>query len=170
MTSLGRLGIVAAKHRAMTATTMTRRAAMPPDGPAPNDHLQAIVVAQHARLRADVVVSDWQLPSMSGLELCRALATGSNRPHVIYVDIGDDCVIDSTIRCCWTSCRAGRRLQGSRRSREHQLTSVPQSSRRRVSRHGHPRPGRCRNLPCGLQRKCSLPLHSEAVTDRKSEL
>lgn len=99
---------------------------MPPDGPAPNDHLQAIVVeddplerlriarlvsaagfevreaadvpeaiAQHARLRADVVVSDWQLPSMSGLESCRALATGSNRPHVIYVDIGDDCVIDS---------------------------------------------------------------------------
>lgn len=88
----------------MTATTMTRRAAKLPDGPAPNDHLQAIVVAQHARLRADVVASDWQLPSMSGLELCRAPATGSNRPHVIYVEIGDDCVIDSGAEIADSTC------------------------------------------------------------------
>lgn len=47
-------------------------------------------IALHASLRADIVVSDWQLPSMSGLELCRSLAAGSNRPHVIIVTARDD--------------------------------------------------------------------------------
>jgi len=47
-------------------------------------------IALHARLRADVIVSDWQLPSMSGLDLCRALAAGSTRPHVIMVTARDD--------------------------------------------------------------------------------
>jgi len=47
-------------------------------------------VMLHARLQADVVVSDWQLPSMSGLDLCRTLAANASRPHVIIVTARDD--------------------------------------------------------------------------------
>ena len=83
-----------------------------------------------AELPADVVVSDWQLPSLSGLDLCRALAGSPARPHLIMVtardgeadlaqaiDAGADDFISKPYRSAELSARlhAGRRVVELRR-------------------------------------------------------
>jgi sigma-B regulation protein RsbU (phosphoserine phosphatase) len=83
-----------------------------------------------AELPVDVVVSDWQLPSLSGLDLCRALAGSPARPHLIMVtardgeadlaqaiDAGADDFISKPYRSAELSARlhAGRRVVALRR-------------------------------------------------------
>lgn len=83
-----------------------------------------------AELPVDIVVSDWQLPSLSGLDLCRALAGSPARPHLIMVtardgeadlaraiDAGADDFISKPYRSAELSARlhAGRRVVALRR-------------------------------------------------------
>lgn len=42
-------------------------------------------LAKHADSRADVIVSDWYLPRMTGIELCRRIRTGADAPYVYFV-------------------------------------------------------------------------------------
>ena len=52
-----------------------------------NDAVQAIALL--ADRPADVVITDWELPSVSGVELCRTLAAATDRPHLIVVTARD---------------------------------------------------------------------------------
>jgi len=86
------------------------------------DAVQAIALL--ADRPVDVVITDWELPSISGIELCRTLASGADRPHLIVVTARDDIAdvqealesgADDFLSKPYHAGELGARLQAARR-------------------------------------------------------
>jgi CheY-like chemotaxis protein len=57
-------------------------------------------LARHSQRRADIVISDWSMPGMSGLQLCRALKSRDPRLYFLLVTAHEDAGSLEGVRGC----------------------------------------------------------------------